>query len=146
MSDESDGDADDPFAHLEDVEVESDPYADLGDAADDDPFEEVEVEAVDDGVWEALGTQEDGATDVGADGDLPDADTGPDEQVVPKRSYCEKCEHFSAPPATACDHPGTEIRELVDMEHFRVARCPVVAKRRDLGEYDTAPDEESADD
>ena len=83
---------------------------------------------------------------MGADSDLPDADTGHDEQVVPKRSYCEKCEHFAAPPETACEHPGTEIRELVDMEHFRVSRCPVVAKRRDIEEYDTDSVEESADD
>lgn len=132
-----DGD-DDPFADLEDVEVEADPFGDLDAAAADDQFDEVEGTDGDDShVWEALDAQEDGATDVAVGGDLPDVDVDADEQIVPKRSYCEKCEHFTPPPETACTHPGTEIRELVDMQHFRVASCPVVAQRRDIGEYDT---------
>lgn len=124
-----------------------DPFADI-DASPGagDPFEAIEVEPVDEDVlWEDL---------VGGDADSPVAGdvavesttggdppvTGPavavegDEAVVPKRAYCEGCEHFSAPPETACTHPGTEIRELVDVDHFRVVNCPVVERRRRIGE------------
>lgn len=134
---ESDGD---PFAELEDVEVEDDPF-ESGDAPAD-PFTEIAVDDVDESsIWDALGAQEDAPTDV-VGGELPDAETELDEEIVPKRSYCEKCEHFSAPPETACTNPGTEIRELVDMEHFLVVDCPVVAQRRGLDGYA----EESTDD
>ena len=139
--------SDDPFDELDDIEVEDDPFDELGDAAVGDPFDEVDVETVDESsVWDALGAHEDAVTDSTVDGDTPDVETEADEQIVPKRSYCEKCEYFSTPPETACTHPGTEIRELVDMFHFRVASCPVVARRRGIDEYDLPSVDESSDD
>lgn len=54
------------------------------------------------------------------------ADTG---CIVPKDRYCERCEYLSEPPAVACGHEGTSIRELVDTEHVLVSDCPVVAER-----------------
>jgi hypothetical protein len=54
------------------------------------------------------------------------------ERVVEKRSYCQGCEYFSAPPEVHCTHQGTEILEAVDMEHFRVVDCPVVAEDEEL--------------
>jgi hypothetical protein len=125
--------ADDPFAELD---------ADAGDATpDEDPFESMGTGDVgEEDVWEAL----DEGTSVGADatefdaeaaGDLGDAArstdraTGAaagDERVVDKRSYCQRCPHFSAPPETSCSHEGTEIVESVDFSRFRVRNCPMI--------------------
>ncbi len=58
----------------------------------------------------------------------------PDEHVVSKRAYCESCEHFGAPPAVSCEHPGTTIVEFPDADHVRVRDCPVVAERQETGE------------
>jgi hypothetical protein len=66
-------------------------------------------------------------------GTAPDADpAGSGESIVPKRSYCERCEFFAEPPAVGCSHDGTRIVEMVDREHFRVVDCPVVAEREAL--------------
>lgn len=131
---------DDPFAELDDVELEDDSFGERG-ATNDELFDEVEVEEVDEeSVWQEL-TGASG-TDVAVGGNVPDVETAVDEQIIPKRGYCEKCEYFSDPPETSCGHPGTEIRELVDMKHFRVANCPVVAQRRGL----VQPGPESDDD
>jgi len=65
--------------------------------------------------------------------------------VVPKANFCEQCEHFADPPRVACTREGTEIRELVDREHFRVVNCPVVAERDRLREGGAVPGEDDAD-
>ena len=125
--------ADDPFAELD---------ADASDApTDEDPFESMGSGDVgEEDVWEAL----DEGTSVGADaagsaavgdaeapgsefaGTAPGAGTPGDERVVDKRSYCQQCPHFTAPPETACTHEGTEIVESVDFSRFRVRDCPMV--------------------
>ncbi|WP_255148971.1 hypothetical protein [Halorarius halobius] len=116
-----------------DVEIEAEPFD--REASGGDQFESVEVEDIDEeSVWDSLGDEESATADLD-DGGPRDVETAAEETVVPKASYCEKCEHFSAPPETACSNPGTEIRELVDVDHFRVANCPVVERRRSLG-YD----------
>ncbi len=98
----------------------------------DDPFTEVEVGEVDEDAVRA-GLQ---------DGDAPTAAGTSEEVVVPKRKYCERCEHFADPPNATCTNDGTEILELVDMDHFRVVNCPVVAERRKIGATDIRdPDE-----
>ena len=132
---------------------EDDPFEDLpGDGADGDVdeaveelFTEVDVEAVDDeAVWDELtgDGSPSGTVDGNGAGGRPDdevvaSDDG-EGTVVPKESYCQQCEHFSPPPQVACDNPGTEILELVDVEHFRVGGCPVVERRhsatRDIGD------------
>ncbi|TKX54660.1 hypothetical protein EXE42_07400, partial [Halorubrum sp. SP3] len=125
---------DDPFAELD---------ADAGDAAGgDDPFEAMAVGDVGEDVWEALDEESSVGTDAagfdgGAAGGGVDGATrsaGPaagaaatgDERVVDKRSYCQQCPHFTAPPETACTHEGTDIVESVDFSRFRVRNCPMV--------------------
>ncbi|RLM81544.1 hypothetical protein D3D02_19055, partial [Halobellus sp. Atlit-38R] len=101
---------------------------------DGDPFESMGSGDVgEEDVWAAL----DEGTAVGADAtDLGDTD-GPtpgtpgaaatgDERVVDKRSYCQRCPHFAAPPETACTHERTEIVESVDFSQFRVRNWPMV--------------------
>ncbi|MFB6159655.1 MAG: hypothetical protein ABEJ61_00585 [Haloferacaceae archaeon] len=113
-----------------------DPFADLdasGEAGEgDDPFESVDVgDLPGDDVWSALEGESEPAAQpsVGTDDaeaverDDPAADR-PDH-VVPKASYCQRCEHFTAPPEVACTHEGTEILAVVDAESFRVRGCPV---------------------
>lgn len=88
-----------------------------------------------------------GEPDEGADPEVfderstdPEADTvDSGESIVPKRSYCERCEHFSAPPEVGCTHDGTRIVEMVDRGHFRVVNCPVVAEREALAEDGSRP-------
>jgi hypothetical protein len=137
-------DADDP-----DVTVETDPEprrpegSTDGDLLDEYPFDEtppeedpfaemdVDTEAVDDDVFAALDGDAEAATD--SPTDAPDVEPADEGVVVPKRSYCEGCPHFAAPPEVACTNPGTTIHELVDAEHFRVSGCPVVAERGAVG-------------
>lgn len=90
-------------------------------------------------VWEEL--EGDGAAE---DGDLferlaeenptdqlaGELETEGDTTVVPKKRFCQRCEHFSAPPEVRCGHPGTTIEEMVDGERFRVRNCPVVEERQ----------------
>jgi hypothetical protein len=139
----------DPFAELGDAEpdTDSDPFAELEDAplgertpaTDDDPFEAMDRDELDDEAelvdrvleGERVETTPEA---VGAP-DGADAEAVRDEVVVSKRRYCEGCRYFTEPPETACEHPGTDILELVDVEHFRVADCPVVEWRRDLEAY-----------
>lgn len=129
---------DDPFEDLEAGAGDADVDADV-----DELFTEVPVDDVDEeGVWDALT-----GTDAAADGPgengarAADGQAGDGEEagtVVPKASYCQQCEHFSAPPQAVCGNPGTEIVELVDVDHFRVRDCPVVERRqsasRDIGD------------
>jgi hypothetical protein len=93
----------------------------------DDPFESVDVDHVDDeAVWESLAEDEtgpDGTVGLGAEAERAD---DPDEHVVPKRGFCQRCPHFADPPETACTHEGTTIVEVVDADRFRVRNCPVV--------------------
>jgi hypothetical protein len=173
MSEEhgEDGEAEDPFQELEDVDTDdgSDPFREFEDideaplgertpATDDDLFEAVEradladEEAVVESLLEgeraesaavddptasttdpvtAPGMEGESARQSGADEEAPTRD----EVIVPKRRYCEGCQYFTKPPETACEHPGTDILELVDADHFLVADCPVVEWRRDLEAY-----------
>lgn len=111
----------DPFAVLDE--------SDAAGAADVDPFEEIQVASVDeDAVWAELPGKVPDESDAPVGVPPPDVDVG-GGAVVPKRSYCERCEHFADPPEVSCCNPGTEIRELVDVDHFRVVNCPVVARR-----------------
>ncbi|ELZ45781.1 hypothetical protein C463_05075 [Halorubrum californiense DSM 19288] len=149
----ADGSAGDAEASPADPDPEpaapaDDPFADLdadaaGSPADEDPFESMGTGDVgDEDVWEAL----DEGTSVGADATEFDPEAGDeldsaagwsadpstggpatgDEQVVDKRSYCQRCPHFTAPPETACSHEGTAIVESVDFSRFRVRNCPMV--------------------
>ncbi|WP_299332235.1 hypothetical protein [Haloplanus sp.] len=99
---------------------------------DSDPFESVDVAEVDDeAVWESFveGSDEPEAG-VGLGAEVHKASEA-NEHVVSKREFCQRCPHFSAPPATACTHEGTTIVEVVDADDFRVRNCPIVAERRE---------------
>lgn len=61
--------------------------------------------------------------------ELQEVEAVDDGAIVPKSQYCEQCEHFSAPPEMACEHAGTTIHELTDLDHVRVTECPVVTER-----------------
>jgi len=80
----------------------------------------------DEAVWESFTEGETGPEEqVGLGAEVEQAPE-PDEHVVPKRDFCQRCPHFSSPPETACTHGGTTIVEVVDPDHFRVRNCPVV--------------------
>ncbi len=51
---------------------------------------------------------------------------------ISKRAYCHQCEYFEAPPNTGCRNDGTEILELIGLDQFRVADCPVVRENERL--------------
>lgn len=88
------------------------------DRPDDELFSEESVPEIDaDVVWDRL--EDDDPPE------LPDQ-AERDVRVVEKRSYCEQCPFFSEPPEVSCAHDGTEILDLVDMDHFRVVNCPKV--------------------
>lgn len=93
----------------------------------EDTFEDLSVESLDaDAVWEQL-SREDAEPTVEAEPES-DFDSGDrDIRVIEKRTFCQGCQYFSPPPTVACTHEGTEILELVDVAHFRVADCPMVA-------------------
>lgn len=132
----SEGDGDEAEAETTTATGGADPFEELEEFTEDgtDPFEELAQEEAftqpgsevdEDAVWEQV-TGESEEADV--------EDVGDD--VVHKEKFCQRCEHFSAPPETACTHEGTEIAELVDSNHFRVVNCPVVARRREVGDLE----------
>lgn len=97
-----------------------------------DFFDERSSEPLDtEAVWRSL--ESDRPTTADETGSR-EADT---EHVVPKRWYCEQCEHFSEPPEVRCTHPDTTILEFVGTEDVRVRNCPVVAERKALGQFET---------
>ena len=106
---------DDPFAELDD-----------GDDSLEDPFEEMgDEEGPIEDVWETLDEEE-------SDGESTlapvEGEDDPDEEVVDKRSFCQRCRYLSAPPAVECTHDGTEILEVVDSGKFRVRGCPMIER------------------
>ncbi len=116
-----------------DIEPDEDaPPVDL-DEDSEDPFEEME------GVFEEMDAESADSEEVWTDVSEAEqqAATGESERThaeVSKHDYCETCEHFTPPPEASCSHDGTDIVEFTDMEHVRVADCPIVAKRRKLEE------------
>lgn len=145
MADDSDDDLDggDPLGDLADRirSRRSEPSLDHGGAEDDnadfegleeffesEPYDEVDA----DELWDSL--EEDSGV-----GDGVETGESSDEHIVPKRAYCEGCEHFSEPPDIHCNHAGTTIVEYVDLDHVRVRNCPIVAQRQALGERDEGP-------
>jgi hypothetical protein len=110
--------------------------ADGGDLPDGDLFEPVEVDRVDDeAVWESF-AEGDAGPEAGVGlGAEAEAVAEPDEHVVPKRDFCQRCPYFAEPPETACTHEGTTIVEVVDADSFRVRNCPVVEDEADASRY-----------
>lgn len=113
--------SDDPFAELDPDDAEP----------EDDPFERMEVDEVDiDGVWDAL----DAASEAAAAAEPESAEPAepesaePTEHVVNKRTYCQRCPHFAAPPDTACTHEEATIVEALGFDEFRLRGCPMVTE------------------
>jgi hypothetical protein len=117
----------------------SDPDAESDDSGAADAFESVEVPELDEeAVWAAFDGDEaapEARAGVGIGGD-PEATPEDDEAVVPKRTFCQRCPHFTDPPNTACSHEGTTIVEVVDADHLRVRNCPIVAEERDVASFE----------
>lgn len=117
-------------------EGEFDREAPLGDLAsrieaeappEDDPFEDMSVSEADAEIdWDELVEGE--AEPAGGPTAARAEPVAPEEHVVDKRQFCQRCDYFSAPPETACTHEGTEIVEVVDSDHFRVRDCPMVGE------------------
>lgn len=125
----ADGPPDSEPAPLADVAAEVDRRRAAADEDDlfEEAFADVSVEVDDEDVWERL--------DADAEIREASADATPEgvvERVVDKALFCQRCEHFDEPPEMGCTHEGTEIVELVDVEHVRVRDCPVVAEREHL--------------
>ncbi|KAB1187976.1 MULTISPECIES: hypothetical protein [Haloferax] len=95
----------------------------------DELFESVRVEELDsDDVWTSLvdSGDDDASVGAGADAEPVDATDSVLDHIVPKATFCQRCEHFAGPPELGCSHDGTAIVEVVDTEHFRVRNCPMV--------------------
>jgi hypothetical protein len=96
--------------------------------ADEALFDEVDVGELDaDELWAQVETDE------------PTVEPRGEREIreVQKRKYCSQCPHFADPPDVGCGHEGTDILEQVDMEHFKVADCPVVLEDERLEDVTT---------
>ena len=99
-------------------------------------FEEVEVGEVDgEAVWDAIVEGDADAEELLGEEPRVESETepaaepteSPDEHVIDKREYCQRCEFFAEPPDATCTNEDAEIVELVDSDRFRVQGCPKVA-------------------
>lgn len=116
---ESPGDAA-PLSDLAD-EVARRRDTDGEDAAD--VFEEMDAPEIDaEQLWEQLVT---GGDDTVVFSERVESDVDRDVRVIPKRT-CQGCPYFTDPPQVGCTHDGTDILELVDVDHHKVADCPMV--------------------
>ncbi|WP_227133633.1 hypothetical protein [Halorubellus salinus] len=96
--------------------------------ADEALFDEVDVGELDaDELWAQVETDE------------PTVEPRGEREIreVQKRKYCSQCPYFAEPPDVGCSHEGTDILEQVDMEHFKVADCPVVLEDERLEDVTT---------
>lgn len=134
MSDEGDGPrrdtngGNDPFDSLDEPATEvDDPFDEIGPADSetdlDEAFERMDVgDAAEEDVWESLDA------DVGTDVASSASGEGDAEHVVSKRTYCQRCPHFTSPPEVACTREGTSILEAVGFDEFRVRNCPMISE------------------
>ena len=107
-------------------------------------FAEMDVADLDaDEVWDAVveeGQPPEELLEESEDEGAPEPTASPDEHVVNKREYCQRCEFFSDPPRVSCRNEGTEIVEMPDSDTFRVRNCPKV--EADDGKLRSMVDEE----
>lgn len=140
--DDGAGGADDPeeSAPLSDLRADVEERRET--ESDDDLaafFTEMDVGRVDeDTVWEELSEAAE-TPSVGPETAVPEDDVRETREVtVVEKRLCQGCPHFADPPETACTHDGTTIEAEVDVGHFRVVDCPIVAEREDLREMETS--------
>ncbi|WP_231185188.1 hypothetical protein [Haladaptatus sp. DYF46] len=101
----------------------------------DDAFEEVDVGDVDtDELWDDLLNEDGGELVVSVPREAGWDDR--DVRTIPKTT-CHGCPHVGNPPDLRCTHEGTDILSMPDVEHFRVADCPMVADE-DVDDLDSA--------
>lgn len=118
---------------VESVEREEPP------AEGDDPFRRMSVAEIDEEtLWSSLEADAEPTVAVGSPESAESADVGtpgeegaeaasePNEHVVSKTEYCQKCPYLQDPPELACTHEGTEIVAVEDADHFRVRNCPMI--------------------
>ncbi|ELZ08540.1 hypothetical protein C479_14413 [Halovivax asiaticus JCM 14624] len=87
-------------------------------------FDEMDVATLDgDRVWAQLEAADEAPTGEIHEREIRDID---------KRRYCHQCVHFADPPAVRCEHEGTSILELVDVQTVKVANCPVVLEEESI--------------
>jgi len=115
----------------EDIEARRDRRANATPDAED-VFETGNDEPVLDGeqVWEDLLEGQADEAGMLAFGEQVEDETA-DVRIIPDR-ICHNCKYFADPPDLHCTHDGTEIRRVVDMDHYEVVDCPVVKHRSDL--------------
>lgn len=87
-------------------------------------FDEMDVPTLDgERVWEQLEAKDEVPSGEIREREIRDID---------KRRYCHQCVHFADPPAVRCEHDGTSILELVDVQTVKVANCPVVLEEESI--------------
>ncbi|MFC7165434.1 hypothetical protein [Halospeciosus flavus] len=115
-----------------DVEIDADADSNADTAGDeageDTPFEQQEYEEVD--VDEVLRGPVDGDADSETEPEsAPETDESEEAAVnVIESRICHNCPYFGEPPELHCTHEGTQIREVVDTDHYVVVDCPVVVE------------------
>lgn len=118
-------DSDDPFAELgrksHTADASEEPVNEPSSDEADDPFEEVAPDGQIRDVWETLDGGESPLEDI-------EKRDKSDEEVIDKRSFCQRCRYLSDPPIVECTIEGSEIVEVVDIDRFRVRGCPMVER------------------
>lgn len=117
--------ASDDSADISEGGISNDSYVDTSGLFEEETAEQFDSEAL----WKFI------ESDRRTAGDLSEFQEGDADHVVPKRWYCEQCEHFSEPPEVQCKHDDTTILEFVGTEEVRVRNCPVVVERKALGQF-----------
>lgn len=89
----------------------------------DDSFDELDGDMDSDRLWSEVEAIEN---------EVETLSRGQSDVHVVDKSMCHGCEYFATPPTVACEHDGTEIEALVEVDQFRVVDCPVVEREREL--------------
>lgn len=93
-------------------------------------FSEVEVGEVDgEAAWRELLMEDEG--EPLAIGERVETDEDRDVRVIENRT-CHRCQYFGEPPELHCTHEGTEIRRVVDTDHYEVVDCPMVVDEEEF--------------
>jgi len=96
----------------------------------DELFEAVDVEGVDgEQAWRDLLAEEEG--EPLAVGERVQTDENRDVRRIENRT-CHNCQYFGEPPTLHCTHEGTEIRRVVDTDHYEVVDCPMVVDEEEF--------------
>ncbi|MEE6209438.1 hypothetical protein U3A55_04585 [Salarchaeum sp. III] len=101
-----------------------------GDQEFDDLFSEVDVTDVDgEQAWRDLLAEQEG--EPLAVGQQVESEEDRDVRHIENRT-CHNCQYFGEPPELHCTHEGTEIRRVVDTDHYEVVDCPMVVDEEEF--------------